>query len=85
MKSSNFNINEKFEDNIVISDGLTNHFYVGGGIITEIDDFEIEPSLLIMVSPPAPVSLEVMTRSLTRNFSGPLSYHLSDAFSFIWG
>lgn len=85
--SSNFNINEKYEDNIVISDGLTNHFYLGGGYLyKEIDSFEIEPSLLIMMSPPAPISLEIMTKVTYKDFLwSALSYRLSDAFSFYLG
>ena len=85
--SSNFNINEKYDDNIVISDGLTNHFYVGGGYhYREIEDFEFEPSLLLMLSPPAPISLEVMTKVTYKEYLWTaLSYRLSDAFSFYFG
>ena len=85
--SSNFNINEKYDDNIVISDGLTNHFYVGGGYhYREIEDFEFEPSLLLMISPPAPISLEVMTKVTFKEYLWTaLSYRLSDAFSFYFG
>ncbi len=85
--TSNFNINEKYEDNIIVSDGLTSHIYLSGGYhFKQIDDFVITPSLLLMIAPPAPVAVELMAKVTYKDFLwSALSYRLSDAVSLYVG
>lgn len=85
--SSNFNVKNEFSENSLITDGLTNHIFISGGYITELnDDFNIEPSLLFMVSSPAPISIELMTKVTYKEmlWTG-LSYRLNDAIGLYLG
>ena len=78
---STFSIKDAYSNNSLIEGGLTNHFFFGGGYIKNINDiFTIEPSLLIMLSSPAPASIELMTK-LTYNdlLWTALSYRFNDA------
>lgn len=45
--SSKFTVKDEYNDNNLIKGGLTNHIFVGGGYIKDINDtFTLEPSLL---------------------------------------
>ena len=61
--SSTFTLKDEYNDNSLIEGGLTNHIFVGSGYIKDINDaYTIEPSLLFMLSSPAPASVELMTK-----------------------
>jgi type IX secretion system PorP/SprF family membrane protein len=79
--SSTFTVKDEYNDNSLIEGGLTNHIFVGGGYIKEINDaFTIEPSLLLMLSSPAPASVELMTKLTYKDLLWTaLSYRFNDA------
>lgn len=79
--SSTFTVKDEYNDNSLIQGGLTNHIFVGGGYIKDINDaFTIEPSLLLMLSSPAPASVELMTKLTYKNLLWTaLSYRFNDA------
>ena len=79
--SSTFTVKDEYNDNSLIKGGLTNHIFVGGGYIKDINDaFTIEPSLLLMLSSPAPASLELMTKLTYKDLLWTaLSYRFNDA------
>lgn len=79
--SSTFTIKDEYNDNSLIEGGLTNHIFVGGGYIKDINDaFTIEPSLLLMLSSPAPASVELMTKLTYKDLLWTaLSYRFNDA------
>lgn len=79
--SSTFTVKDEYNDNSLIEGGLTNHIFVGGGYIKDINDvFTIEPSLLLMLSSPAPASVELMTKLTYKDLLWTaLSYRLNDA------
>ena len=79
--SSTFTVKDEYNDNSLIEGGLTNHIFVGGGYIKDINDaFTIEPSLLFMLSSPAPASVELMTKlSYKELLWTALSYRFNDA------
>ena len=72
---------DEYNDNSLIVGGLTNHIFVGGGYIKDINDaFTIEPSLLLMLSSPAPASVELMTKLTYKDLLWTaLSYRFNDA------
>jgi type IX secretion system PorP/SprF family membrane protein len=79
--SSTFTVKDEYNENSLIEGGLTNHIFVGGGYIKDINDaFTIEPSLLLMMSSPAPTSIELMTKLTYKDMLWTaLSYRLNDA------
>ena len=79
--SSTFTVKDEYNDNSLIEGGLTNHIFVGGGYIKDINDaFTIEPSLLFMLSSPAPASVELMTKVTYKDLLWTaLSYRFNDA------
>ena len=79
--SSTFTVKDEYNDNSLIEGGLTNHIFVGGGYIKDINDaFTIEPSLLLMLSSPAPASVELMTKLTYKDILWTaLSYRFNDA------
>jgi len=79
--SSTFTVKDEYNDNSLIEGGLTNHIFVGGGYIKDINDaFTIEPSLLLMLSSPAPASAELMTKLTYKDLLWTaLSYRFNDA------
>ena len=79
--SSTFTVKDEYNDNSLIEGGLTNHIFVGGGYIKDINDaFTIEPSLLLMMSSPAPASVELMTKLSYKDILWTaLSYRFNDA------
>ena len=79
--SSTFTVKDEYNDNSLIEGGLTNHIFVGGGYIKDINDaFTIEPSLLFMLSSPAPASVELMTKLTYKDLLWTaLSYRFNDA------
>ena len=79
--SSTFTLKDEYNDNSLIEGGLTNHIFVGGGYIKDINDaFIIEPSLLLMLSSPAPASVELMTKLTYKDLLWTaLSYRFNDA------
>ncbi len=79
--SSTFTVKDEYNDNSLIEGGLTNHIFVGGGYIKDINDaFTIEPSLLLMLSSPAPASAELMTKLTYKDILWTaLSYRFNDA------
>ena len=79
--SSTFKVKDEFSDVSLIEGGLTNHIFVGGGYIKDLNEmFTIEPSLLFMMSSPAPVSVEFMTKLTYKDMLWTaLSYRLNDA------
>ena len=79
--SSTFTVKDEFDNNSLIEGGLTNHIFVGGGYIKDINDaFTIEPSLLVMLSSPAPASIELMTKLTYKDLLWTaLSYRFNDA------
>ena len=79
--SSTFTVKDEYNDNSLIKGGLTNHIFVGGGYIKDINDaFTIEPSLLLMLSSPAPASVELMTKLTYKDLLWTaLSYRFNDA------
>jgi len=79
--SSTFTIKDEYNDNSLIEGGLTNHIFVGGGYIKDINDaFTLEPSLLLMLSSPAPASVELMTKLTYKDLLWTaLSYRFNDA------
>jgi type IX secretion system PorP/SprF family membrane protein len=79
--SSTFTIKDEYNDNSLIEGGLTNHIFVGGGYIKDINDaFTLEPSLLLMLSSPAPASVEFMTKLTYKDLLWTaLSYRFNDA------
>ena len=79
--SSTFTVKDEYNDNSLIEGGLTNHIFVGGGYIKDINDaFTIEPSLLLMLSSPAPASVELMTKLTYKDLLWTaLSYRFNDA------
>jgi type IX secretion system PorP/SprF family membrane protein len=84
--SSTFNIQDELE-NSVLSGGLSNHFFLGGGYKTNINnDFSLEPSVLVMYVSPAPISIDIMTMVSYKNFLwSALSYRLANALSLYIG
>ena len=79
--SSTFTVKDEYNDNSLIEGGLTNHIFVGGGYIKDINDaFTIAPSLLLMLSSPAPASAELMTKLTYKDLVWTaLSYRFNDA------
>lgn len=79
--SSTFTVKDEYNDNSLIEGGLTNHIFVGGGYIKDINDaFTIEPSLLLMLSSPSPASVELMTKLTYKDLLWTaLSYRFNDA------
>ena len=79
--SSTFTIKDEYNENSLIEGGLTNHIFVGGGYIKDINDaFTLEPSLLLMLSSPAPASVELMTKLTYKDLLWTaLSYRFNDA------
>ncbi|MBL6663582.1 MAG: type IX secretion system membrane protein PorP/SprF [Flavobacteriales bacterium] len=79
--SSTFTVKDEYNDYSLIEGGLTNHIFVGGGYIKDINDaFTIEPSLLLMLSSPAPASIELMTKLTYKDLLWTaLSYRFNDA------
>jgi type IX secretion system PorP/SprF family membrane protein len=79
--SSSFSVKDEYNDNNLIEGGLTNHIFVGGGYIKDINDaFTIEPSLILMLSSPAPASVELMTKLTYKDLLWTaLSYRFNDA------
>ena len=79
--SSTFTLKDEYNDNSLIEGGLTNHIFVGSGYIKDINDaFTIEPSLLLMLSSPAPASVELMTKLTYKDLLWTaLSYRFNDA------
>ena len=79
--SSTFTVKDEYDNNSLIEGGLTNHIFVGGGYIKDINDaFTIEPSLLLMLSSPAPASVELMTKLTYKDLLWTaLSYRFNDA------
>ena len=79
--SSTFSLKDEYNDNSLIEGGLTNHIFVGSGYIKDINDaFTIEPSLLLMLSSPAPASVELMTKLTYKDLLWTaLSYRFNDA------
>ena len=79
--SSTFTVKDEYNDNSLIEGGLTNHIFVNGGFIKDINDaFTIEPSLLLMLSSPAPASVELMAKLTYKNLLWTaLSYRFNDA------
>ena len=79
--SSTFTVKDEYNDNNLIKGGLTNHIFVGGGYIKDINDaFTLEPSLLLMLSSPAPASVELMTKLTYKDLLWTaLSYRFNDA------
>ena len=79
--SSTFTVKDEYNDNSLIEVGLTNHIFVGGGYIKDINDaFTIEPSLLLMLSSPAPASVELMAKLTYKDLLWTaLSYRFNDA------
>lgn len=79
--SSTFTVKDEYNDNSLIEGGLTNHIFIGGGYIKDINDaFTIEPSLLLMLSSPAPASVELMTKLTYKDLLWTaLSYRFNDA------
>ena len=79
--SSTFTLKDEYNDNSLIEGGLTNHIFVGSGYIKDINDaFTIEPSLLLMLSSPAPASVELMTKLIYKDLLWTaLSYRFNDA------
>ena len=79
--SSTFTLKDDYNDNSLIEGGLTNHIFVGSGYIKDINDaFTIEPSLLLMLSSPAPASVELMTKLTYKDLLWTaLSYRFNDA------
>tara|TARA_B100000900_G_C20543852_1_gene701683 strand:- start:278 stop:1144 length:867 start_codon:yes stop_codon:yes gene_type:complete len=79
--SSTFTVKDEYNDNSLIEGGLTNHIFVSGGYIKDINDtFTIEPSLLLMLSSPAPASVELMTKLTYKDLLWTaLSYRFNDA------
>ncbi len=79
--SSTFTVKDEYNDNSLIEGGLTNHIFVGSGYIKDINDaFTIEPSLLLMLSSPAPASVELMTKLTYKDLLWTaLSYRFNDA------
>ena len=79
--SSTFTLKDEYNDNSLIEGGLTNHIFVGGGYIKDINDaFTLEPSLLLMLSSPAPASVELMTKLTYKDLLWTaLSYRFNDA------
>lgn len=79
--SSKFTVKDEYNDNNLIKGGLTNHIFVGGGYIKDINDtFTLEPSLLLMLSSPAPASVELMTKLTYKDLLWTaLSYRFNDA------
>ena len=79
--SSTFTLKDEYNDNSLIEGGLTNHIFVGSGYIKDINDaFTIEPSLLLMLSSPAPASVELMTKLTYKDLLWTaLSYRFNDS------
>ena len=79
--SSTFTVKDEYNDNSLIEGGLTNHIFVSSGYIKDINDaFTIEPSLLLMLSSPAPASVELMTKLTYKDLLWTaLSYRFNDA------
>ena len=79
--SRTFTVKDEYNDNSLIEGGLTNHIFVGSGYIKDINDaFTIEPSLLLMLSSPAPASVELMTKLTYKDLLWTaLSYRFNDA------
>ncbi|MEC8274069.1 MAG: type IX secretion system membrane protein PorP/SprF [Bacteroidota bacterium] len=79
--SSTFTVKDEYNDNSLIEGGLTNHIFVNGGFIKDINDaFTIEPSLLLMLSSPAPASVELMAKLTYKNLLWTaLSYRFNNA------
>ncbi len=84
--SSAFNVKDKLEEDVLFGE-LTNHFYLGGGYNKVLNDkFTVQPSLLVIMSPPAPVSLELMAKvTYDRKVWIALSYRLDDSAGLFLG
>ena len=85
--TSTFTVKDEYSDNSLITDGLTNHFLIGGGYIKEINSsFTLEPSLMLMMAPPAPIAVELMVKATYNEMLwSALSYRLNDAISVYIG
>ncbi len=79
--------NEFIDEHEPLLGGLTNHYYLGGGYIHEMNStLTIEPSLLLKMAPPAPPQIEVATK-LTYNdmLWSAVSYRSGDAATLFVG
>lgn len=84
--SSSFKVTDDL-DNDLLFGGLTNHFFLGGGYMKELNnDFDLEPSILLMYAQPAPISVDVMTKVTYKDYIwSAVSYRLGDALSLYVG
>lgn len=85
--TSSFTLNENYQDAPLISEGLTSHYFIGGGYYYDISsDFTLEPSVLVMMAPPLPVSVDIFTKVKYKDFLwSAIGYRLDDALSFYVG
>ena len=79
--SSTFTAKDEYNDINLIKGGLTNHIFVGGGYIMDLNEtFKIEPSVLLMLSSPAPMNIEFMSKIFYKDLLWTaLSYRFNDA------
>jgi type IX secretion system PorP/SprF family membrane protein len=84
--SSVFNVKDKLEKDILFGE-LTNHFYLGGGYNKVLSDkIILQPSLLVIMTPPTPISLELMAKvTYDRKMWIALSYRLDDSIGTFIG
>lgn len=79
--SSVFTVKDQYNNISLLEGGLTNHIFIGAGYVKYLNKiFSVEPSILFMLSPPAPASIELMTKVSYKNFLWTaLSYRYNDA------
>lgn len=84
--TSSFKVTDDL-DNDLLFGGLTNHFFLGGGYMKELNnDFDLEPSILLMYAQPAPISVNIMTKVTYKDYIwSAVSYRLGDALSLFVG
>ena len=84
--TSSFKVTDDL-DNDLLFGGLTNHFFLGGGYMKELNnDFDLEPSILLMYAQPAPISVNIMTKVTYKDYIwSAVSYRFGDALSLFVG
>jgi type IX secretion system PorP/SprF family membrane protein len=85
--NSSFSVVDEFSENELLGGSLTNHYYLGGGYIHELNStLTIEPSLLLKMAAPAPMQIEVATKVTYKDMLwSAVSYRSGDAATLFVG
>jgi type IX secretion system PorP/SprF family membrane protein len=85
--NSKFTVQDQYADFVFINGSLVNHYFISGGYKYELNpEWTIEPSVLVKMTPPAPMQYEIAAKAVYKDLMwGALSYRSSDAVSLFLG